>query len=468
MASSRWKRFAFFDRHTYTLPPTVMDDLIPRKGGSVVSSILDPNSNKTEDSLRRRIATAPLAEEVNSTGDYFSASVITASLPLENIKDAKDVKGGGGVGIKGMIGTMAACTDPSLFSSSADKAEPIISKSGKIAEEGKGLQVIMNGVKLVLVLLSSRHTPRVHIVDVTVRTNPLNHAEEEREQELEDLDGWRGYYLPFPSLGTRSTAAAASTAEQRVIADHLAREETAAAISALSSCTEDDNLHIAAITASPSTTGVVIHINPHLILSTSLTSPTKQKLCTHYAPSSAFNTDSYGVPTTVHVIPHLAAVGTSKGHVLLYSYSSISPSAHKASPGLMRVVLDIPPPKTMTASTENSCQVTAVQVVEGEKKMLFVTYRRGFTQSATDTSSSSKQSGGSGGGVCCYDLGEDCKKASARYDLDGRDVGGGCLTDVVRGRGCIVTQRSIRQMCKGVHSVICDGVWALCIAYKVE
>eukprot|EP00957_Ditylum_brightwellii_P068466 5198139-Ditylum_brightwellii.AAC.1 len=67
--------------------------------------------------------------------------------------------------------------------------------------------------------------------------------------------------------------------------------------------------------------------------------------------------------------------------------------------------------------------------------MLFVTYRRGFTQSATDTSSSSKQSGGSGGGVCCYDLGEDCKKASARYDLDGRDVGGGCLTDVVRGRG---------------------------------
>lgn len=185
MASSRWKRFAFFDRHTYTLPPTVMDDLIPRKGGSVVSSILDPNSNKTEDSLRRRIATAPLAEEVNSTGDYFSASVITASLPLENIKDAKDVKGGGGVGIKGMIGTMAACTDPSLFSSSADKAEPIISKSGKIAEEGKGLQVIMNGVKLVLVLLSSRHTPRVHIVDVTVRTNPLNHAEEEREQDYD-------------------------------------------------------------------------------------------------------------------------------------------------------------------------------------------------------------------------------------------------------------------------------------------
>mgnify|MGYP000206010161 FL=1 len=46
MASSRWKRFAFFDRKNLSLPPVVVKDIIPSKSSGnrsgTTSDNLDP------------------------------------------------------------------------------------------------------------------------------------------------------------------------------------------------------------------------------------------------------------------------------------------------------------------------------------------------------------------------------------------------------------------------------------------
>ena len=77
MASSRWKRFAFFDRYTLNIPNEVLEDVIPR-------SIIDNNSNNATTSTTNTVGgvSSTTSTTGEDNGEIVSLVVTTAGLPL--------------------------------------------------------------------------------------------------------------------------------------------------------------------------------------------------------------------------------------------------------------------------------------------------------------------------------------------------------------------------------------------------
>jgi hypothetical protein len=188
MASSRWKRFAFFERQALQLDNDVLDDLIP--GGA------DSNS------VRSAQAGSSL-----SSAESISMAVTTAALPsyavilqqqqqqsnaLSNTAARDDP-------VSSMWASLSACHESGASSSAVvDSASIQLPSQGQssLHQRTKPQHTatsVLDG--LVLAFCGSSECARIHCFDITLRCNPTE------KSSYEDKDGWRGY-LPLDSCLT--------------------------------------------------------------------------------------------------------------------------------------------------------------------------------------------------------------------------------------------------------------------------
>jgi hypothetical protein len=259
MASSRWKRFAFFERQALNLPSEVLDDLIPSEdagnaaGGS--GGGRPPPSSGSRRSLRSLLSGQQQhSQQSSAMGDLVSLVVTTAALPASTrsstssgvvmttdgrpvtasigaSRDDASASAADASSLDAMWCTLTACAEPSEAedsgsripviplpsqAASAAAATAALATSGDVAPAlsanpsgGGGGVAVVDG--LVLAFVSSRETELVHCVDLTVRCNPSPHPSDSfpsssagRTEAPEELDGWRGYFSPFPLGGGQS------------------------------------------------------------------------------------------------------------------------------------------------------------------------------------------------------------------------------------------------------------------------
>ena len=243
-------------------------------------------------------------------------------------------------------------------------------------------------------------------------------------------------------------------------------------------------LFVAAITDTPNTIGVVVHANPHLMLSSRPPSSssstvegvgdnTKTPYSSFYKPSTLgpFNLTAHGNPRCVTILPGVVCIGTDSGVVLIYVFKC---NTVDNSGGKLSLVAEIPAPRSSNSSDGDGGEkkmysVSSVELIgpssnetnssngsESSIHRLFVSYRRRVGTSkesspakpSSGNNSNPSSTSGPSGGVCCYDLGglripgqpipssstgmsTNAPVVSARYDMDGRDVGTSCLCDSV-------------------------------------
>lgn len=294
MGSSRWKRFAFFDRHALNLASEVLEDLIPIGGAG--------DGTRTS----RRSTRSLLEAASEGSDDAVSMVVTTAALPLNSkppvggsgSSAAKSTKNGDddadyALALNDMWSTVAACNPIDLpggggrAPGNGVSAERSIKLPSQAQAFGDDSNVPSTGTAvdgLVLVFVTSRDTDHVHCFDVTVRCNPPPPNSATSEKDLEDLDGWRGCIAPLKgqarkgpprdhsSGGAAVAAAAARTTEARIIAEHMggggggASKEEQEGIVGMAVCRATSGhrpVHMACVTA----TNVVVCVDPHLYLS---------------------------------------------------------------------------------------------------------------------------------------------------------------------------------------------------------
>jgi hypothetical protein len=295
MPSSRWKRFAFFDRHSLNLASEVLEDLIPIGGGGL---------DGTRASRRSVHALAEAAAEASD--DVVSLVVTTAALPLNSKPPPfnSDVHGGGASGINrnkesadyalalnDMWSSVAACNPIDLpgGGGAPGNGGSAMGRNIRLPSQAQTFEddsnVASSGTAvdgLVLVFVTSQDTDLVHCFDVTVRCNPPPPNPSTTEKDLEDLDGWRGYIAPLKGQARKpnklsardqsgGSAAAARTMEERIIAEHLAAggggsKEEKEGIVGIATCRANSGhrpVHMACVTM----TNVVVCVDPHLYLS---------------------------------------------------------------------------------------------------------------------------------------------------------------------------------------------------------
>ena len=253
MPSSRWKRFAFFDRQTLSLASEVLEDLIP-------IGVTEGRSS------RRPVSSANRGEE-GISNDSVSLVVSTVALPLTSrpkavasITGTDEEK----VPLTGMWSSLNACTAMGMDAVD-DGTLRLPSQSqyfqddGSVSNNSNAMDSAVDG--LVLVFLTSQDTDFVHCFDLTVRCNPPDAP----GKDLEEMDGWRGYFAPFKSK-VRKPLPPGATLEDRIITEHMMDQETTEGIVHIAACRAPSGhrpLHMACITS----TNVVVCVDPHLYLS---------------------------------------------------------------------------------------------------------------------------------------------------------------------------------------------------------
>lgn len=466
MSSSRWKRFAFFDRSNLALPEAVVQDIL-----------YSGNSDSIADEIGLAV--------VNGAG------IPIASIPENPSED--------GSGVSGMLQTLLRTgkeTSPSKESNYENLNAFQFSNSGKTVSLPPNVRSGKGNVdgSLVLAFLSSKECQRVHCVDLTVRSNPLHKSKKYKETgaslgdlgDEQDLDGWRGYFYPFVHIKNMDSITAASSESVNSTSLNVPK------VTSVAVCSDhetDDikvgrNIYVACITDDPNSFGVTVHRNPHLYLN-DLASLKSKKVSESLSPSLAggrvtpkvecfqplenFDQNRYGKPTCVDIKTNIVAVGTDIGKVLIYHYgTSTAPSAQGGSVGTNKLTLlmEIPNPHASKSGSEEAARVisnensgelqhgyvkfavSVVKLVNDVKETqipksapghilgskLFVTYYQNEVENSSPMNSSC--------GVCCYDLGvlntssnnNGLMTPSARYDLDGRQLSTSNLCDIIRSR----------------------------------
>jgi len=246
MASSRWKRFAFFERQTLNLASEVLEDLIPI-GGS------DGRGSRRSVSALNRAA----AEAFN---DSVSLIVSTVALPLkskpnEALKDDKD----DAVAVANMWSSLNACSAVGL--QGLDDGNIRLPSQAQYFEDDSNVSSPGSAVDgLVLVFVTSQDTDFVHCFDLTVRCNPPDSP----GKDLEDMDGWRGYFAPFKTK-KRTTIQPGATLEDRMGSEHMGRDKTDGIVH-IASC-RATSAHRPLLMACVTRTNVVVIVDPHFYLS---------------------------------------------------------------------------------------------------------------------------------------------------------------------------------------------------------
>ena len=249
MASSRWKRFAFFERHTLSLPSEVLEDLIPIGGA-------DGRSN------RRSLSALRDSNEANY--DSVSLVVTTAALPL-NSKPTQSLveKDAELTALSSMWSSLNACAAMELPGLGEEAIMRLPNQANFTETESNLPSTDTAADGLVLIFVTSQDTDLVHCFDVTVRCNPSDSS----EKDLEDLDGWRGYFAPFKGQHVKPPQSSLSSrnVEDRIISEHM-EPEMAEGVVGVATCRETSGnlqVHMACI----SEKNVVVIKDPHLYLS---------------------------------------------------------------------------------------------------------------------------------------------------------------------------------------------------------
>jgi len=389
MNSSRWRRFAFFEKNALSIPSEIHSSLLPGVGTRG-----NPAENSTV-SLVVSTASLPLNTKPSpQSTPGISTEVSSAASSTEKDKESADV-------VTQFWSTLNACSMPEVTTETTHAATvatvqlPSQSQSLNEAHPNETLaeQDSLDG--LVLVFAASQATGVVHCFDITVRCNPPD----DQEHNLEDLDGWRGYFAPFPSQASKDPDGIIALAACRTHERHRP-------------------LHLACL----SKTQVCVWEDPHLNLSCRLplTLPRFQADATKYDFDS-WNSSKDGNPSSVDLKPGMIAIGTDTGAVLICTYGSNSSSKSAGrKKNAFKVYLRIPPPPAPMSAV-------SVKISQKDGRVsVFVAYRR-----------SKDSQSGSSAGICCYDmptpssLSASISAPSARHDLDGRHVTVSGLCDAV-------------------------------------
>lgn len=249
MASSRWKRFAFFERNTLSLPSEVLEDLIPIGGSEGRGS--------------RRSMHALTRAATETANDSVSLVVTTGALPLtskpENDGKEKTLEESA---LTNMWNSLNACAAMELYETDSETVR--LPNQVQTFDDDSNIAATDAAVDgLVVVFVTSEDTGHVHCFDVTVRCNPPASA----DKDLDDLDGWRGYLAPFRYKKAKPPHSSNSRSlEDRIISEHMEYQEPLEGIVDLATCRSTSGhrpIHMACITR----TDLVVCIDPHLYLS---------------------------------------------------------------------------------------------------------------------------------------------------------------------------------------------------------
>jgi hypothetical protein len=374
MASSRWKRFAFFEKNSLNIDADILEDLIPTTTASAKN-------------IR------PLSIASSTSLDSVSLCVTTASLPasvfmneIEGLAEERRDNNHRNPSIAGFWSSLLACAPDSLQQDDARSSLvlPNQGQSVKTLSSAKpsSSSNAMDG--LVLIFLTSRDTEFVHCVDITVRSHGMGN---------EEKDGWRGYFSPF----------------------------TDSKVMNIASCRDSQGgTFLACLGTSTATSHtLVVYQDPHLHLTcrkplqvSALENATAFSIVKSQQQQWNLNID--GEAYLVDIVPGMVAVGTRNGAVLIYAFSE--------GKNVLRPHLRIPPPPI------SDIQVVSVKVAMlPTKAHVFVAYNRESTSTSMSTA-----------GLCCYDIPLPSSATTitaplARHDLDGRFVGSSSLVDCLYG-----------------------------------
>lgn len=383
MASSRWKRFAFFERHQLNLNADVIEDILPSESESDLSrrSLRAAGQEAGDDSISLVATTASLT--------FNSKPPSRESSPEATDEDA----------MSAMWASLTACTSPdSAKDSEQERTDSILFRQSEaISSNAAKSPSSLDG--LVLAFVTSANTDLVHCFDITLRCNPPQLF----GKDLDDMDGWRGYFAPFSKRQGGPSSHDAENMEERPVEN----------IVAIASCRGESG-HNPVMLACVSKNNVKVWEDPHFHLSCRrpIKAPQTPNESKTFSLQKDWNTAD-GDCLSVDIIPSLLAVGTTSGVVIVY--------AIKATGRLLRSYLRIPAPPT-----GDNAAVSVKLHAEGENKAsVFVAYRR-----TTDAQSQASS------GVCCYEFplpnpasSSMISAPSARHDLDGRPVGSASLVD---------------------------------------
>jgi len=279
MASSRWRRFAFFDRSTLSLPDDVHQDLIPltsnirkNRGGDAVegspslgdsNGVIPPVSVLFQDeiadasNLDSRSIYSLNPDDFPPVSEYFSVCSIAVTLregPQHDLTSTNVTKPkssqsnnviasalasyGVGSGISPTFDSTGQTTFIHPSSPAAAKMTLADAMKGGNKLGKNSMWKVPVGSQLVLLFIASRNSEHLHVFDLTMRCNP-NYEEkgnikaddnipitatgDDQEHDLEQLDGYRGCLFPFqdgfknPALTTKGN----DSVEQQIINQHL-------------------------------------------------------------------------------------------------------------------------------------------------------------------------------------------------------------------------------------------------------
>ena len=418
MASSRWKRFAFFDRHTLGVGSDVMLDMIPGQDSGTRPRV---SGRETDGDICLSVNTAalPLSSQKSSRQTQPQAPSSSPSASSASLLVAKSGSAAEGSSLSAMWTTLTACSSPQDIGPEGTIELPNQSQLFNGTDQS-GMQQTRVKDGLVLVFMASKRSPRVHCVDVTVRCSPRGDS----ESADEDLDGWRGYWCPLPSAQTsseensdasttgqpdsntgNSTNTSGKTGTSKVDTMPVSEEP----VVGMATCREGVKLLVATVGKST----VVVDMDPHLYLSCQVPLSMSRTKGPKYRLATAWNKAQHGHCSCVDIEPGYVVVGSDTGFVLIYSSRG----------GSLRSFMTIPP-------TSPGTQVTSVKIsLSSSKLAIYVSY---------DKRADHVSSRGNLGGVCCYDLGKPPSSPSslpsspsARYDLDSRHVLSARLTDSI-------------------------------------
>ena len=325
MASSRWKRFAFFERQSLAIPDAVAVDLALANNDATIDFIVTTAALPAH--TKPKVAT-----EESPTAVSAMWSSLTACHPISDASvDAVQLKSQGQL--------TSSMTTTSLLDG------------------------------LVVSFAATPSSSRIHCFDLTVRCNPQSSS-----SVSEELDGWRGYWTPFSQTILRQLHAPTSSTE--------ALPAFSAGISAIASCriptssrSSHSALHLACLGRHNE---LVVWEDPHLYLSCRVplhdTAESTAAVLYTVPMSSKWNATHDGEACVLDIAPGIVAVGTTTGVVLLYSYNptptaavTLASSKNPHSSRHLRPYVRIPAPPVS--------DVQVVSVTLSRNAHVFVSYQ---------------------------------------------------------------------------------------------
>jgi len=376
MASSRWKRFAFFERQTLTVPPDVLEDLIPAIDSSSKASMRTLHlAASSQESVSLTVSTAalPLDTKPALTTLLHNSSSSSNKATTKN-DESKPGSGSMEDSVSLMWSSLTACTSPELSStmsseqqqqqqggnssSSTKKSATAASASSSVKLPSQGQAALPSSSSssstttvldgLVLAFASSKDSTRVHCFDLTVRCNPPSQQQHQGSQtSMEDMDGWRGYWNPFVSsaaregggggtLSTPATALSASAAAPQPSSTTGVVHTAACRIPAQGRRRHQHSaLHVACLGPSTATHHqIAVWEDPHLHLSC------RKPLATASTTTTTTKKDDCVVYTTTLSSSSTAAAGTSQSQTSWNASNDGNAAVVSIVPGLVAVGTD--------------------------------------------------------------------------------------------------------------------------------